>query len=193
MATQCANITCPDDCSEALPNVVFRACNPEFHFGQISDVYVTNVGYPLNDETSAVEWAGRMALADNNPAKIIRLVGIGSMPNAEQQAQDASHGRKAYGTKDRQIVFKIDEVSDENYEFMRKTECGKEVLCWPKTLNGKAFGGPLGIKASMNFGHDVPESASELENLPGTFAWKSKISPCRFDHPLHGDTSDLDS
>jgi hypothetical protein len=191
--TSCVTIECPENCGEALPNVLFKLCNPEFHFGQISDIYLTNVGYPLTDENDAAEWAARMALADSNPAKIIRLVGIGSMPNPETASVEASHGRTAYGTKSRTVPFKIDEVSDENYEFMRKTECGKTVLFWPKTLNGKAFGGPSGIEASMNFGHDLPESASELENLPGVFTWKKKISPCRFDHPLHGDTSDLES
>lgn len=193
MATQCEDITCPDSCLEPLPNVKFKVCNPEFNFGQISDCYLANPGYPLTDETDPTEWAARMALDDSDPAKIIRLVGIGSMPVPESNSVDASHGRKAYGTRDRSIIFKIDEVSDENYEFMRKTECGKSVLVWPKTLNGKAFGGPSGILATMDFGHEVPESAADLENLQGTFTWKSKISPCRFDHPLQGDTSDLES
>ncbi len=191
--TTCENIECPDSCNDALPNVKFKVCNPDFHFAQISDIYATNPGFPLSDENDPLEWSQRMALPDNDPSKIIRLVVIGSMPNPERNEVEASHGRKAYGTKDRVINFKIDEISPENYEFMRNVECGKSVLCWPKTLNGKAFGGPAGIEGSIDLGFDVPEASNELINMPGTIKWKSKISPCMFDHPLQGDTSDLES
>jgi len=191
--TSCVDINCPDTCSDALPNVKFKICNPDFKFGQISDLYIGNPGYPLVDENSAVEWSQRLALPDNDPAKIIRLVVIGSMPNADRQEVDASHGRKAYGTKDRVVNFKIDEISEENYNFMRTVECGKTVLFWPKTLTGLAFGGPSGIEASIDLGFDLPEASNELINMPGTLKWKSKISPCMFDHPLQGDTSDLES
>jgi hypothetical protein len=191
--TVCEEITCPENCTDVLPIPRFKLCNPEFSFGQISDVYVTNVGFPLTDETSAAEWAGRLEMPDANPAKIIHLVVIGDKPAAEVTSIDVSHGRKAYGNKKHMINATIDEVTDENYEFMRKTECGKQVLLWYKLLNGKAYGGAAGIEATMNFGHVIPQSAQELENLPGTFNWESKISPCRFDHPLQGDNSDLES
>lgn len=193
MASVCTTPVCPELCNDVMPSPKFRVCNPQWSFGQISDVYVTNVGNPLTDETSAAEWAARLALPDNDPAKIIRLVVMAEKPDAEVPETEASHGRKAYGIPKHNISGVIDEVSDDNYEFMRAIRCGKTVLAWYKLLNGKAYGGAAGIEASMKIGHVIPLSAQELETLPFNLSWQAQFDPCRFDHPLQGDDSDLES
>lgn len=187
MATACADITCSEDCNSALPVVSFDLCNPSFHFGQISDVFITNVGNPLSDETSAAEWQARLDLSTSNAARIVRLLGIGDKPAAEGQETEASYGRMAYGSKIHTVNFRIDEVSDENYEMARHFECNKTVLVWYKTFEGKIYGGASGIKATIKFDHVIPESAAELETLSGSIKWKSKHHPCRTDWPLQGD------
>lgn len=187
MATACQDVTCAAGCSDQLPEVEFNLCDPDFHFGQVSDVFITNVGNPLTDETSGSEWLDRLELAQSNPAKIIRLLGIGDKPAATSTQTDASYGRIAYGTKTHVVNFKIDEVSDKNYEMMRKFECNKVVLAWYKTYEGKIYGGASGIKVTINFDHVIPENASELETLTGTITWKAKFHPCRTDWPLQGD------
>ncbi len=186
MATACLEITCSTDCQSALPEVEFDLCNPAFHFGQVSDVFITNIGNGLTDETDPIEWTNRLSLAQSDPAKIIRLLGIGDKPAAESTEVEASYGRTAYGTKTHVVNFRIDEVSDKNYEMMRQFECNKTVLAWYKTYEGKIYGGASGISVSIKFDHIIPESASELETLTGTLTWKSKFSPCRTDWPLQG-------
>lgn len=189
MATACVDITCSTSCTDALPAVEFDLCNPDVHFGQISDVFITNIGNPLVDETSPIEWAARLALAQSNPTKIIQLFGIGSKSAAEATVIEISKGRKVTGNKDHTVTFKIDEVSDTNYNMMRKFECNKTVLMWYKTYEGKLYGGNVGIEASIAFNHVIPESAAELETLEGTLTWKAKFHPCRTDYPLQGSDS----
>jgi hypothetical protein len=188
MATACAEIVCPESCSAELPDVSFDLCNPDVHFGQISDVFITNVGNPLVDETSPVEWSDRLALASSNPSRIIQLMGIGDKPAAESNVIEISKGRKVSGNKNHTVNFRIDEVSDLNYEMMRKFECNKTVLMWYKTYEGKLYGGASGIQASIGFNHVIPENSAELETLVGSITWKAKHHPCRTDYPLQGDS-----
>lgn len=193
MATLCSNPTCPDDCTSVIPKPKFRRCNPNWSYGNIAVIYATNNGNPLTDETDATEWAARMALPDNDPAKIIKLIVNAEKPDAEVAEIAASRGRTAYGIPKHTITGEIDEVSDENYELMRAIRCGKTMTIWYEKLDGISYGGPTGVEVSVKMGHIIPKSAQELENLPFTFTWTSLIDPCRFVHPLHGDDSDLDS
>lgn len=189
MASACQEITCPEGCEAVLPEVSFDLCNPDVHFGQISHVFITNIGYPLTDETDPVEWAARLALASSNPAKIVQLIGIGSKAAAESTVIEMSLGRKVTGNKNHTVPFRIDEVSDLNYEMMRKFECNKQVLGWYKTFEGKLYGGPNGVNedgVSIGFDHVIPEDAGALETLEGNLTWKSKFHPCRTDYPLQG-------
>lgn len=187
--TACQEIECPEGCESQLPEVEFDLCNPDVHFGQISDLFITNIGYPLTDETDPVEWNDRLSLAQSDPAKIINLVGIGSKAAAESNIIEISKGRKVSGNKNHTVAFRIDEVSDKNYEMMRTFECNKTVLAWYKTFEGKLYGGAAGIEASIMFDHVIPEDASALETLEGTLTWKAKFHPCRTDYPLQGSGS----
>lgn len=187
----CEDIVCPDGCTAELPEVDFDLCSPDVHFGQVSDVFITNVGYPLTNYTDPIEWAERLALLNTDPSKIIQLIGIGDKPAAEANIIEISKGRKVSGNKNHTVNFRIDEVSDLNYEMMRKFECNKTVLAWYKTYEGKLYGGNSGVHSagvSIQFSHVIPENAAELETLPGTITWKSKFHPCRSDYPLQGDS-----
>lgn len=187
MASPCVDIVCPEGCAAALPDVSFDPCNPDVHFGQVSDVFITNVGNPLVDESDPAEWTTRLGLPAANPARIIQLQGIGDKPAAEENILEISKGRKVSGNKNHTVNFRIDEVSDLNYEMMRNFECNKSVLAWYKTYEGKLYGGPSGVHApgvSISFNHVIPENAQELETLTGSITWKSKFHPCRSDYPL---------
>lgn len=191
MTTCTDELNCPEGCEAELPEVSFDLCNPDVHFGQISDLFLTNVGYPLTDENDPTEWAARLALINTNPAKIVQLFGIGDKPAAEGSDIEISKGRKVSGPKNHTVNFTIDEVSDPNYNMMRTFECNKSVLVWYKTFEGKLYGGRYGVKtsgASIKFNHVIPQSASELETLVGTVSWKNKFHPCRTDYPLQDET-----
>jgi hypothetical protein len=64
---------------------------------------------------------------------------------------------------------------------------------WYKAFGGDAYGGPNGIDVSMKFKHVIPEGQQDLQTLVANPKWKTKIAPCRFIHPLHGDDIGLES
>lgn len=186
----CETPVCPEGCEAALPEVEFDACNPDVHFGQVSDVFITNFGNPMDDVNDPAEWTTRLALPSNDPERIVQLQGIGDKPAAEENVLEISKGRKVSGLKNHTVNFRIDEVSDKNYEMMRKFECQKLVLAWYKTFEGKLYGGNNGVHkpgVMISFNHVIPEDASALETLQGTITWRSSFHPCRTDYPLQGD------
>lgn len=193
MASTCEDITCQEGCGLALPPTKFNICSPEGQFGQISELYITNIGYPLTDENSIDEWNGRMNMSDDNPAKIWRILVIGDKPASESTEQEMSYGRIVYGPENHQLNIRIDEVNQENYDFARAFDCNKRVKIWYKTFSGDAYGGPQGIDVSMKFKHVIPEGQQDLQTLVSNPKWKSKVQPCRFIHPLHGDDIGLES
>jgi len=193
MASSCETITCEEGCGLALPATKFNICSPEGQFGQISELYMTNIGYPLSDENNINEWLGRMNMADSNPAKIRRILVVGDKPASESSEQEMSGARFVYGPENHTLNIRIDEVNQENYEFARAFDCNKRVKIWYKTFSGDAYGGPQGIDVSMKFKHVIPEGRQDLQTLVSNPKWQSKLQPCRFIHPLHGDDSGLES
>lgn len=167
------------NCSVALPDVEFDICRPKFYFGQISDIFLTNIGVPFGDINLAQEWSNRLSGEGHLPGKIIRILGIGDKPAAEGVQIEASYGRFVTGIKTHTINFKVDEVSAKNYQMMRHFECNRFCLMWYKTYNGMIYGGNEGVRASISFNHVIPENSSDLETLVGTLKWKAKHHPCR--------------
>lgn len=193
MASTCEEIVCQEGCGIALPATKFNICTPEGAFGQISELFITNIGYPLTDENDANEWLTRMALPDNDPSKIWRILVIGDKPASESQEVEMSYGRIINGTENHSLNVRIDEVNQENYDFARAFDCNKRVKLWYKAYNGDAYGGNQGIDVSMKFKHVIPEGTGDLQTLVSTPKWKAKIQPCRFVHPLQGDDTGLES
>lgn len=191
--TSCEDVVCGEGCDLALPPTKFNICNPEVQYGQISEIFITNVGYPLTDENSAAEWAGRMNMADDNPAKIWRLLVVGDKPASESTEQEISYGRIVSGPENHSLNIAVDEVNQENYDFARGFDCNRRVKMWYKGFSGDAYGGAQGIDVSMKFKHVIPPGTQEVQTLVSTPKWKSKIAPCRFIHPLHGDDLGLES
>lgn len=191
--TTCEDIVCEEGCGIALPPTKFNICNPEGAFGQISELFITNIGYPLVDENDINEWLARMSLPANDPAKIWRILVIGDKPASESTEIEMSYGRLAYGTENHSLNIRVDEVNQENYDFARGFDCNKRVKIWYKAYNGDAYGGPKGIDVSMKFKHVIPEGTTDLQTLVSTPKWKAKIAPCRFIHPLQGDDTGLES
>jgi hypothetical protein len=193
MASTCEDIVCGTDCDLVMPTPKFNICSPEGKFGQVAEIYRTNPGYPLNDENNPNEWLGRMAMPDNNPAKIHRLIVIGDLPASESAEVEMSRNRFIYGPETNTLNARIDEVNQENYEFMRQTHCNVGHLIWYVGNGGDAYGGNAGIKVSGKFKHVIPEGTNDLQTLVASFKWKSDTPPCRFLHPLFGNDTGLES
>ncbi len=187
MPTTCETVDCADDCAAALPVAEFSICAPVTNFGQISKIYIGNKGYPLTDENDLAEWQARANLDASDPARILELTVIGDKPLATSNEVALSKGRTTNGPKDHVVNFRIDETNDANYELMRKFECSSTTKqVWYETFGGKLYGGLTGVTATISMGEVIPEGTNDLNTLPGTAKWKSKISPCRTDSPMAG-------
>ncbi|MCA9497132.1 MAG: hypothetical protein KC589_09375 [Nanoarchaeota archaeon] len=175
---------CSTSCSDDLPIVSFDECNPEINGGQVSKLYITNVGYPLTDVTDAVEWGTRLdnAGAGNDAIRTLHVVGSKPAPSGDEK--EISLGRKLKGSKTHIVNFKIDETNDVNHEFLRKLECGGTFKFWYETLEGKIFGGNEGIDASFFVDMVIPEAATDIIINEGKAEWKAKFTEERNDSPL---------
>ena len=80
--------------------------------------------------------------------------------------------------------FTIDDVSEENYEFMRSTECGGKYRLWYETKGGYMYGGNDGIKVSIVMDDVLNRGVDEIETLNGVVTWRNKFSPERVKSPI---------
>lgn len=175
---------CPTDCTASVPDVLFDECNPEINDAQIARVFLTNVGSPLTDWTSAVEWDSRINPGVPGPTDIKVLHVIASKPIPASTEKDLSLGRKIAGKKTHIVPVKIDETNAINHEFLRANECGGNYLMWYETLGGLLFGGNSGIDASLLLDMNIDEASDAIILNEGKFEWKSKFTEERIISPI---------
>lgn len=182
---------CPTTCSGAVADVSFSECAPEYHWGEVSKIYIVesdfesvdNAGNPgFSDVTSLTEWTDN--LSDTADNKIRTLVVIGELPEAETTEVPASGDRVAIGYKTFNLNFVIDETNDTNYNFLLMSECGGKYLIWFETSDGLLYGGNLGIEVSLRLNQVIPKERTALVTLVGKATWKSLQSPFRCTSPL---------
>lgn len=182
MATECVDITCANDCSDPIPAVSFDLCNPEVNFGEIDAIFVTNVGNPLTDETSLVEWTARLAAIDDT--KITELQVVGEKPAPEETEVVIARNISVTGAKTHTVNFEIHQTNKINYEFMRSFECARKVLIWYRTAGGLLYGGPSGIEVTLKMNQVIPKNRKELIMFVGSLKWDAKFHPCQANSPI---------
>lgn len=175
---------CPTGCGSNLPEVEFDECAPEINEGRIDKIYLTNVGNPLADWTSAVEWNGRLDNAAPLADSIITLTVTGDKPEPTANEQEISLGRKIISNKTHVINYSIDETNDANHEFVRQNECSGQYLMWYETSGGKLFGSTDGIVVSFASDMAIPGTVDELITFVGKAEWKAKFTEERIISPL---------
>jgi hypothetical protein len=176
--------TCPTDCTGLLPEVSFSDCAPEYAFGQIKKIYIAKSDAAnFTNVEDAAEWAARLSLAGVDPDAIRPLTVVGSKPAPEYTTLELSNNRKVVSIKTHTVDFKIDEVNEENYEFLRAMECGQQVKAWYAT-DDYIYGGTDGISASIYMDDIIPEGIKELETFTGKLQWDYRFHPERNDNPL---------
>ena len=180
-------LTCPTGCETEQKPVNFSECSPVLLGAQISDIYVMNDGYPLTNWADPAELAARIDNTSTDAAAIRHLTVIGDKPKSEKTQKEISHARIVYSKKSFTINFRIDDNSEENYEFARGTECNGAVRFLFATLGGKLYGGNEGIKGNMEIEEVIVEDGNEYATLNGTLKWKGKFSPIRIDNPIAAD------
>lgn len=178
-----AQVTCQTGCDDDLPSVSFNDdCGSEVHQSEIETLFVSKAGsIAFTDWTDPAEWSTRLSQTANLTGNEIRaLTVIGDKPAAQASVVNISKERTKKVTATHVINFEIDDLTQQNYEFALKMQCGVRKRFWYKTRGGKQYGGNAGILATIEL-NPVLGRGDEIEKLVGTITWKSKLDPERAD------------
>lgn len=184
---------CPDDCSNVLADYSFNDCAPEWARGEIGRVYLFGIGYPviadpINDPAGFIaEMAARVSNTSANANAIRSLTVIGEKAEPETNMIKMSNNREIVTSKKHQIVFDIDELSQENMDAMRQAECGNNFLIMFEA-GDRLYGGSDnigdGIQGSLIANLVIPRDRSGLQYWHCTFTWEDKFHPHSCVNPL---------
>lgn len=177
--------TCPTGCSDFLPVVDFDACAPKVSFGEIKRIYVASLDAEVfADWTSAGEWTTRIDNTDvADIDKVRELTVSADMPAGAADTIEISDKRKVMTPSTFTINLDIDDNSDDNYEFMRWTECNQTVRMWYATEDF-LYGGEGGVTATISLKEVIQRGTKSIIKLVGTATWENKYSPERCANPL---------
>jgi hypothetical protein len=183
--------TCAGDCDVTLAPVKFNDCQPVVAFSEIRRIFIAKKGAaPFNNWKAAGEWIARISETNITGDDYIRaLTVIADKPAAASVFKEISNGRRVVIGKDHTINFTIDDVSDENYEFMRTLECGGEYRFWYETEGGRMFGGDDGFLARVDANSVLNRGRDEIEIINGVMTWRTKFSPERAISPIYNGSS----
>ena len=180
-----ANPICPTDCSAALGTVLFSDCAPVINPSEIQKIFIAKGNAtPFTTWTEATEWTTRLAAAGSTADAIRELIVIGDKPAPAGVVKEISGNRRFVVGKDHTVNFTVDDVSAENYEFMRTTECGGKYRLWYETKGGYLYGGNEGILATITMDDVLNRGADEIETLNGVATWRAKFHPERALSPI---------
>ena len=173
-----ATVVCPNNCETELPEVRFSKCSPTIVLSEIVRIFLGKQSTePFTDWKSATEWTTRLSENGTTANAIRPLTVIADKPAGSPVVKEISNGRKYNLRKDFTINIEIDDVSKENYEFMRVTQCGGEYKLWFETAGGRLYGGNEGIDASLVLDNVLGRGKDEIEKITGTASWSDKFSP----------------
>lgn len=179
------NPTCPENCTTQLPPLEHNYCAPKFFYAEIRKIFITTEDAGgLVDVTSLTEWNTRLTNTVVGADDIRYMDVIGSLEAPEETEIELSLDRKVMSYKTFTLGFKVDDISDLNYEFMRTWACGGIYRIWFETAGGKIFGGNDGILAQLKGNIIIPESSEEVMYIDGMATWKSKYNPEMHDSPF---------
>jgi hypothetical protein len=176
---------CPTTCAGYLADVSFNECTPEYHWGEISKIYLASITHPGFINAGALaEWTAWLSDTADFAYSIRTLTVIGELPEPETSEVPTSGDRIAIGYKTFNLNFEIDETNDINYNWLLMSECGGKYVIWYETSDGILYGGNDGIEVSLRMNQIIPRERTALVKLMGKATWKSIRSPFRHDSPL---------
>ena len=174
-----ATITCPSTCSTVPAAVEFDFCNPSVHFGEIEKIYVmARDATALTDWTDASEWATRIDNTGVTGDEIRELHVSADLPAPEREMIDISVRRKTNTPATFTINLDIDDLTDENYDFMRTTACNTEVVFWYATKD-HVYGGNSGITGNIIIDNVIERGVKSLQKFTGTITWEGTFEAQR--------------
>lgn len=178
--------TCTTDCTAALAVTKSSKCAPIIVASEIVRVFVAKAtAAPLTDWALAAEWTARISETDIASDDAIRPIPvIGDKPAPAAVRRDISNGRNQLLGKDHTVNMTIDDLSEENYNFMLTLECGGQYKFWYETAGGFIYGGNNGILVNLVFDDILNRGRDEIETLAGAATWRSKFTPERVKSPI---------
>lgn len=183
--------TCSTTCEGEIAEVLFDNCNPVVEFSEIRRMFIgKSIAASFNDPTDAAEWLARIdpdTTTGDDYLRELRVIGDKPVPTAV--TKQISNGRTITIGKDHVLNFTIDDVSDENYEFMRASECGLKAKLWYETEGGRMFGGKDGIIVDFKMDNQLNRGREEIALIPGVATWRSKFTEERMVSPIYDGSS----
>lgn len=179
-------ITCPNGCESALPVVKFDDCSPTIVLSEIQTIFLAkNNASAFADVESPTEWATRLSMTTTDEDAIRPLTVIADKPAGAPVLKELSNGRKKVIRLDQTLNVEIDDVTNENYNFMRVSQCGGKYKMWYKTAGGKIYGGNEGISdVFLQLNEVLGRGKDEIEKIQGTVTWSDAHSPERGVSPI---------
>lgn len=179
--------TCSATCDFTLPVVSFNDCAPTVVYSEIRRVFLAKkAAAPFSNWLAPTEWLTRLSQSSTTGNDYIRpLTVIGDKPAGAPVVKDISNGRRVTIGKDHTLNFTIDDVTQQNYDFMRALECGGEFKMWYETEGGFMYGGNEGITVRVVADDVLARGRDEIEVINGTLTWRAKFSPERGISPIY--------
>jgi hypothetical protein len=172
------NPTCPTGCSSILPDVSFDLCNPNVAFGEIERIFVGMADanpFGGGDWEDLSLWTAALALPTSDPNALRQLYVSADLPAASADEVIISLSRKIYSPATHIINVDVDDISAENYEFMRTLACNMQFRVWYMTPE-YMYGGQDGELAIFTMRPVIERGAKSLNKLSGTITWENKFS-----------------
>lgn len=180
MNEQLYDCACPEGCDDfTMPTFNFADCATAVKEEESEivhlflDTVVTNEqsgekefsNLPDSVSGAAVGWYGGAA----------KLIGIGDMAAPEKTQRVISGRRTKFGLKTYLLNFDIDDVTDENYEAVRKLNCGQEVGFAFATIGGRIYGSIIGTVVAADPIFERGEDTYVRYNIQ--LQWKAHCPP----------------
>jgi len=185
-------LTCPTGCNTQPPSVTADYCNPNVTNAQITTLYVEALNAAaFADITDPTEWATRLSQTGTNPDDIRTLHVIGAKTAATSNKIDLGNDKFTTVQKEHKLDLIIRETSDENYNFLKTTECGGNfkiayIIGKYMFVNDDETGNIDNdlIEASIEINDQASNNFSDPYEFVVTVTWKSKFHPGRILNPI---------
>lgn len=183
-------VVCPEGCDSALPVVSYSKCNPKWKKSEITAIAMGKADTAaFNDFGSAAEWAAR-ASQTNTGANAIRLHTVRGNKPASTKTTIVLTGNRTITTNRHHVInFLVDEVTDENFDFFRTTQCGGgiQMRIWYVNNDGDDLhGGNPGVLATVFAEEILDEGTGAIVKIVGTIEWDAAQDPAFTANPIAG-------
>lgn len=170
---------CATDCTDQLGTLNF-GCKPTIYNGEITRIYLAEIGKPISDASDPAAWAARIDNTGVATDYILEFIVTGEKPAPESTEERLAGGFIVSGKKDHTVPFTIHDMTAENYAWAKQNECGGKYLAYYGTEDC-LFGGEDdvsdGIEVSIKMDPIVPLSNKEFKSFTGEMKWEG-YTPC---------------